>query len=504
MTSWLGSSRLGDSQSRSGRVSRARLLAALGLGIAMLAVTPGWTSEDPRQNSKMFMTNASRFPCYADGEPQFALNPLNPKNMVVAWTTHDQSEGCPNVQVGTHPGNPVRPPIQPCAYSVTYDRGVHWTKPQPIRTTSLVNSGCGDPFTGAGPDGTLYVGTVVFGAAGLADPTGALSMIHSTDGGRTWSMPSEFASSLTVLKSLPQVRPYALPGAQASPWERPYMTVDQSTGTLYVSSCGYTDREAPEPSTAHGRAYLWASTDRGMTWIGPQLLGNEDFPGDWCSPVSAANGVVSYAYMASAAPGVTCPCVIFETSTDLGATWHRHVVASAAKAEAEEYSCSDTLGLLASGSPLYCPIVAADPVHRGRYAVSKLSADSKHILVYLTRDSGRTWSKASKLGEAPANPRFKTAMAFSPNGALGVMWRTQHPDGTFDAWAAVAPATTSNKLTFGPPTRMSPPAKPAPAFPAGDDISGIVLDRNYLHTGIGFNPTPDDMDVIYARLRYRG
>jgi hypothetical protein len=74
-------------------------------------------------------------------------------------------------------------------------------------------------------------------------------------------------------------------------------------------------------------------------------------------------------------------------------------------------------------------------------------------------------------------------LAYGPTGVLGAMWRTTYSDGTYAAWAAVAPAGGTR---FAPAVRLSSARSPGPVYQlAGDDASGLALDSIYLYAAWG-------------------
>ena len=98
------------------------------------------------------------------------------------------------------------------------------------------------------------------------------------------------------------------------------------------------------------------------------------------SNIVAAHGVLAEAYESSQAPGQTCPCLIFETSTDHGATFTRHIVPTV------------------NGSSSPEPFLAADPKVDGRFALTILDSTGTENQIYVTDDSGAhlAWTNARR------------------------------------------------------------------------------------------------------------
>ena len=166
---------------------------------------------------------------------------------------------------------------------------------------------------------------------------------------------------------------------------------------------------------------------------------------------------------------------MFETSTDAGRTWSRHLVP--AQPSIYSFSPSDPAGPNSVGQHVgndsqnvwFEPYVAADPSRPGHYAVMVLDKARTHLLVFVTRDSGATWSGPVPLGGGQPGFRDKPAIAFAPDGSLGVTWKSAYPNRSysFDVWAAVAPRGDTR---FRAPVRLNDAT--SPAQPCGTGMHG--------------------------------
>ena len=424
------------------------------------------------------------------GEPEIAVDPHNPSVLVIG----ENNTGL----------------------SVSSDRGRSWRK------VSVQNPG--DNVLAVEPDGTFI-------ASSLDGDVQA-----SSDGGISWSSVGNWvgvvAAQVSTVNSvagresgcsapfpLGPVQPLAGPGPHVIGCDRPWATADARTGALYISFTDHNDPAggvtaagwetrlaacAPTVDTsvafACGRQYVAASHDRGRTWSAFRPFDSADYPagstGGFSGQPVAAEGVLATAYLAGGAAGQTCaPCVVFETSSDDGITWTRHVVPGATPSIRSGVGpvIADPLGgpsvvgvtagtgLLLSDDPtvLFEPYVAADPSHRGRYALMILDATRTHLLVYVTADSGRSWSPPATLAEDGGHGRWNPWIAYGPSGALGAMWRTRYADGTYAIWAAVSPGGDAR---FARAVRLSSALSPGPVYQgAGDDASYVTLDAVSLH-----------------------
>ena len=226
-----------------------------------------------------------------------------------------------------------------------------------------------------------------------------------------------------------------------------------------------------DPTTPQGTIndrWLVASGD-GVRWTTPQRLGGTDgtsqFSGAQSSRISAAHGVLAATFRSTQEAvcaffvGGMAPCTIFQTTTDDGANWTRRRAPVPA----------DSTGTV---------MLAADPSKRDRFAIGVLSADSKQFLIYATSDRGSTWRGPIVVTEDPTKTHQRPWMAYSPNGVLGLMWRTNEPGPgptyEYTVWAAIS---KDGGITFSRPLEITtaPSPAPDPSYLGSDDVSFISL-----------------------------
>ena len=450
-------------RSRSWR--RIAVLAALGLIASWLATTASSVAAPPGglppglQPSEVNVTNDMT---HRWGEPQIAVNPRNPNNLVYfvmsdMLTYACEQAGDPNcVVAGGRPAGLTNVPgwINASTF-VSFDRGRSWTNVpfpgQPPGHPPLEWKG--DPMVTATPDGTFYI---AWDAIHLtASPTGAgtygcIAVSKSTDGGQTWSDPV----------------------CTGTPVDRPWLETDLSTGSLYEVSSGFLGPIASgDPTTPQGTVsdrWLVSSQD-GVHWSTLQRLGGTDgvsqFSAAASSRISAANGVLAATFRSTSGPacaffvGGVAPCTVFQTTTDAGATWNRHRVTVPA----------DSTGQV---------MLAADPTSPGRFTVAVLNATAGQFLVYQTTDSGATWTGPTVVTEDATKTHQRPWMSVSPDGVVGLMWRSNQPGAgptfPYNIWAATS---EDGGATFSPPLQISSSNSPAPdpAYLGSDDFSFINL-----------------------------
>jgi hypothetical protein len=292
---------------------------------------------------------------------------------------------------------------------------------------------------------------------GLVD--GGIAVSKSIDGGRTWSTPTLTGTGV----------------------DRPWMTSDLSTGTIYEASSGTIDSSMSTgdpllPAAAAGipaDRYVVSSPD-GEQWTPPEPLGGGGFSGAGGSTISAANGVLAAGFNVTQSPrndaacqyflsdpAATSPCTIFETSTDSGAHWTRHSLPGLANA---------------TGSIL----VAADPAAAGTYTVAATDPTTTKYEVYVTHDSGVDWSGPSVVtddGSAASCPplsasacKFKPWINYSPDGVLGLAWRSASVESSTGAPAVhTAGVLTSSAVVAS--TDATNPADPPLCDPLGCGVA---------------------------------
>ncbi len=427
------------------------------------------------------------------GEPQLAVNPRNPQNLVMG----ENVDGV----------------------AVSFDGGASWTQ------VPLPNMG--DNALAVEPDGTFLFtsidGTVWSSKTGgltwedAGNWVGAVaetgySLLPKTDypvnvaGG---DVIREVACNTPDIEGAGPVTtepPPAGPGIQTIGCDRPWLVTDPQTGRAYLSfsvhedAAGGTGSSLPWelgfaacranvtslPIFRCGRQYVAASRNGGHTWTKFKPMDSSDYPAavtmGWSGGPVASFGRLATAYVAN---GRDCGlCVVFETSTDAGATWERHIVAPVelpanTAPTCAVFGCGD--GSL-NTSFNFEPYTAADPTRRGRYAVMVFDRSQTRLIVYVTDDYGLHWRHTTLAEPGDGVQRWVPSIAYGPSGALGVMWLTSYADGSFDAWAAVARGGDAH---FAAPVRLSAERSPGPVAPGGDDASDVTLTKDTLYAAWG-------------------
>lgn len=421
------------------------------------------------------------------GEPVIAINPTDPNNIIVgamANLNHVEGEtigtGRRRVSVESRVKYRNTPGSSISVFGISHDRGRTWTFfDDPFRDYYKMN-GTADAYVGASKDGTLFIGAMNFfpqNASPLMlknetepDPGllyGAIDMAYSTDKGKTWSTPAHVMGQATPQDEYgPGVKPVF---RGKTPYDRPFFTADNSTGTIYVPGNG----KGGDPP--HREAFIRASNDNGKSWGLVYTYDSSDYPqGGGRSRPAAANGILGVAYVASSVPSPAgkCPCLVFGASRDEGATFDRNVV---------QYNVAVPKGFNGMGNPS----LAADTSHPGRFAVMSLTEGDREIQVFVTDDAGKTWKGPLAAGSVPGTTITKPDIGYSPHGDLAVMWLAVKPDGTYTAWSS---AERAGATKFSAPIQVSQAPSPARASIKdrgnnwdGDDLSSIAVDNDFVH-----------------------
>src|SRR5882724_154891 len=316
-------------------VGTARALrSAVTVAVPLLTAAASGHAEPLPPGLQPTEVNVTRDPSHRWGEPEIAVNPRNPNNMVYAIVGVGFTNEC-QAAAATDPNSPCKLVTtvfgpQPAGLMnnvagfstvsawVTFDGGRTWKRTLDVPGQRPVfplghpgPSSPGDPLVTAGPDGTFYLGWDAIVFANL--PTtivaqGGIAAVKSKDGGLTWSNPVLTGTTI----------------------DRPFFTSDLSTGVIYEASSGQVPGPlaSGDPTTipvGPTDRHLVSSTD-GVHWSTPQAFGG--VTGIVAlAYMSAAHGQLATAFKTGAASNALCgsapiPCTVFETTS--GVTWSRH------------------------------------------------------------------------------------------------------------------------------------------------------------------------------------
>jgi hypothetical protein len=404
--------------------------------------------------------------------------------------------------------------------AVTNDGGKTWTFSEDNFRKVFNKNRCSDSFSGAGPDGTLYMGCLAYLNRGDADykdgyaPNGEARDYHggsaiawSTDKGKTWSAPVWVHPDHSPNLYAPTVKPVF---EQASPWDRPIFVADAATATIYISGSGpaYTVDPATVPrpkvdpslpgkgytgypplSVTRNRTFLRASHDGGRHWGVIYPIDTDEYPGGR-GGFSAAHGHLVVAYSAAKVPAsenAQCPCTVLGTSQDDGKSFTYRVVPPLPAVPPAEGAAPGRGGRGGFGGLGGGVMLAADPTKEGRYALARQSGNS--ILISITEDGGKAWLTPVVAAQLPDGANFShRAMKYSAKGDLALIWKAAYADRSFDVWSAASRDNGRTFKTVRVSHAISPPYIPERGnFLFGDDLSSVDVDGEYVHVVWGDN-----------------
>jgi hypothetical protein len=479
------------------------------MGVAVLAIVlvAGSQSANAVSPSSAIQMQITSNPAgFSSGEPEIAINPTNPDNLFIDHATFAVPPG------GGVPPLFSPPPPHSCGGYVSMDRGVSWqpgflpfapqANPLPPHVVAWPSQ-CEDGIDAFGPDGTLYaggdstIGEQVASASLPCPPNSAASpetgglclklpgddpFARSTDGGKTWTqLPYPIGSQGYGLGSEFGGSGFDFAPGSGHPvdtYDRPFLAVDQSNGTVYVSSQNILDHER----------FVTASTNKGDSWGPIYAIDSPAYPqSGFASNIAVQNGVLAVSYTASpAAGGCAATCLVFETSTDFGATWTRNIVP------------------LVNAQNPPSPFIAADPTGNGRFALQVFDSTGTVNQIYSTRDFGTTWQGPTNVTEPGGNVHFKPWLSFGPSGQLALVWRTWEGSPNlsttpYDAFVALGRLQGANGAVFTGPVELGSPAAPFGTGGGGDDFSQVQVDNQYVHAAWG-DSRSGLTQVEYARV----
>jgi hypothetical protein len=451
----------------------------LALAGAVLWAQASGKAASPVSEEYLLMGNVTR----GAGEPMIAVDPTNPKNIVAVSMGNLQ-------QLATGPADrnmtDAYHAVAGSTYTwlaVTHDSGVTWKVGElPILTGKFTR--CPDSFVAVTAGGTFLAGCEPRETSG--EFYGESALVISTDKGETWSKPVDLISSYGAKRFAPGLKPRI---GGNSPWDRPFLYIDDSTRVIYAQAGGGETDIDQQPGHYRTEGYLTASTDGGKSFGTIYAWDSREYPQVGRGRMAAGHGVVAVTYIASKVPAsehAVCPCVVFGLSRDRGKTFTYHVLKNI-PAPAVPPRGARPAGAPPVGGPPErgnggIAAFAADPTRAGRFVI--VTGTAKEYLATVSEDYGQTWSALAPAGRTPnAVALTKPWLEYSRKGVAALMWRAIYADRTYDIWSSLS---LDGGHSFSAPLRVSHAVSPG-SIPGrnaglfGDDLQNLAIDGWNVH-----------------------
>jgi hypothetical protein len=410
-------------------------LSALALATAAPALASTETSlvtvssADPYAGCSIPGNPGTNFPD-AEVEPQVAVNPSNPRNIIGAWQQDRWSNGGAQGLVAGFSTNGGKTwgettlPFSGCAPNAVLD---------PFTGTPYNRAS--DPWVSIGPDGTAYAVSLSATNSTLSgnNDTGVVA-ITSTTGGASWD-------NARLIKSDQGTSPVF----EATHFfnDKESVTADPiHAGTAYVV---WDRTQAPSHSPdaalrAHafrGPAWFSKTTDGGKTWTGTraifdpgqnsQTIGNEIV-------VDPRTGVLYdffERFQTTGSPKFTPRglSVGFVSSSDGGTTWSGPTTVATQQFVTD--TDPNTGAALRTGEGL--PSAAINSSTGQLYVVwsdNRFTGTVNQIVITTSKDGGTTWTTPAVISTVTGSPAFTPTVAVNSAGVVGVTYYDlRNPDG---------------------------------------------------------------------------
>lgn len=337
------------------------------------------------------------------------------------------------IYVGWKEANTPSGPGQRVAFSRSEDGGATWTVGALMDTITPENL-ASDPWLVTDASGKLYYARLDYAPNGTE---GSLAVSTSTDGGRTWTSPSN-------------------PDDRRGFADKESMAYD-GNGNLYVAYDDVLGNTSDQGDRVDLR--VARSTDGGLGWSATVPVA--DTIGNILGPVLAArpDGTVYAAWW-----NLTAGNIMADVSHDRGRTWGADVRVNPVNGSA--WSVNNSW----AGS---MPSIATDAQGRVYIAWADRGGGTLDVLVSRSVDGGATWSVPVRVNDATTRDQWMPSLVMDSQGVLHAAWM----DGRTGAWNVYYANSTDGGLTWTANVRVTTAETPL-SFSRPGDYLALAADAN--------------------------
>lgn len=381
-----------------------------------------------------------------NGEQSLAINPNNPKHLVVAWMKYIPIPAPAGVYIAT---------------STSTNGGLTWSTPVniPHNKTGWTSA---DPTLVFKNDGTVYLGFI---DSNTAKDSAAVFVTKSTNGGTSWGA----LSKVVDYNDSPDLI-----------FDRPWLAIDNSGGAydgyLYLVSMSY----KADPLPHH--VYLTRSTNGGTTW-GPHVLVDNTIPlGPSIQamgvPAVTKDGRLFIGYLSYNPIQSVFPRFIYALSTDGGSTLTNSVIMNGSNTTIT----NDTL-------LQYSYKMSANPTNSNNLVFSYVDKSNADYDIYSinSNNGGSSWNTPVRVSSDPINNGNNQDMMwanFSSTGKYAAIWRDRRANSgaqnqPYKIWGSLS---TDGGNSFSPNFQISQTDGPLMIPVDGNDFLGCVLNDTIVYS----------------------
>lgn len=399
-----------------------------------------------------------------EGEPYIAINPTNPKNILVAW-------------MGFVFGNGTGLTIK---VKNTFNGGISWGSAinLPHIKSTYKSADVSMAFDATGKLHLTYIDYR------QSPDSGGVYYINSTNGGNSFSSP------VLVIDA------YA--DAAKKPIDRPWLTVNSNGTKLFV-----TTKPAPW-ILAPNRSYLVSSLNGGATWSNFRFVDTTNFligsliSAPMAFPCFAGNSL-KIMYPSYVASQNILPAYYIATSTNIGGTFNYNTMIASNTSPAANDSAKSAYQLLAN------PTNSLNLIALFGAGIGTTDLD---IFMLESNNGGSTWGSPLRINNDPINNgKMQDLMwgSFDALGNLAITWRDRrNAPGVGYARASEVYGTfrSAGSSTFVPNFKISDVLEGYTNLlnQSGNDFMCSALQNDTIHSVWG-STRDGSLDIWYSKTK---